>query len=463
MSSDSVSKEKLQGTFYPHATDDDVVGWEITGNQITLGDHTASTLAVLSSEERVLLFNAILAEYRKAVHDPDGFKGAAVVIDKDNNVFIGMNTAIEHGFHKNCAEKNAVNAMVQDALTHDRDPQVEAIYVMAGFDNTEDSSAPAAPCLPCGLCMDLLASHSSPKTDLIIFPPNNGAYIPALNHAATSLRDLPAGDAWITTINHLLVDATIHLTRAERAFGKKGLAAITGNETLQTEHVDEASLKELFSSDSLSPQQTRLRQIITQYTNNHLQGIESIPELDVDSSLESINRFMVGKIAAAYQSRSVTAGEGLTTLRNVEKIRCVVMRLSDGTFHYSPEIIGPEENATTYAGATSVASSRLSNSPIQDVWVMEMDPKAIAEGTMSTSPKEELERIYKKGNHVKKPALPGEETPPVNIHYIPFNDGSLRDEQLRASMRSYDIETIFLSQFKGPKRELSGSDGPQLH
>jgi hypothetical protein len=166
---------------------------------------------------------------------------------------------------------------------------------------------------------------------------------------------------------------------------------------------------------------------------------------------------MVDKIAESYQARPDSSnGNGF---KNVAKIRCVMIRLEDGSMHYAIEAEGPEENAIPYAEVTVSAKEQEKKQKVTDMWVMEYEPKNIAHGKMATSPKEALERICKRRPEVETKDIKGNKIKDsVNVSYIPFNDGKLNNDMLSKIIREYKIEKIYPNHFYGVKdKSIYGS------
>jgi cytidine deaminase len=145
----------------------------------------------------------------------------------------------------------------------------------------------------------------------------------------------------------------------------------------------------------------------------------SIAELDASSAhgpnLEAINRFMLGELRHIGANRishdpSLKKIWSKTVGKAIPHLRCVVIQLDDGTFHYGVESAGKYDASLPNAEAVAVANAlpELGNAGIRDVWVMEANGQAISRGVLPTSPKEGVERI------VKRASPHG-----VRFHYLP--------------------------------------------
>jgi hypothetical protein len=210
---------------------------------------------------------------------------------------------------------------------------------------------------------------------------------------------------------------------------------------------------------------------------NALLGRKSIPELDVavrgggDVDLKSVNQFMIQHIDEAVASRlrnmiaSHSNGESYANLKkdpkaqqqlleNIRAVRCCVIQLEDGTFHYALETKTRDDNATPNAEVNALTSAleRLTEARIKNVWVTEMRPEDIAKGSMHLSPKEGVERLVKRGTRRGD----------MHFNYIPFNSGELSNESLQAVTRQFAANDIFPAAFKGTKYIPSGDDTPAV-
>jgi hypothetical protein len=192
---------------------------------------------------------------------------------------------------------------------------------------------------------------------------------------------------------------------------------------------------------------------------NQFLGRKSIAQLDAASpagkpDIVAVNAFMRAEIRHIGADRITHDPQAKniwtkTIAKNIPHIRCVVMQLDDGTFHYATECAGAYDASLPNAEAVAVANAlpALGNAGIRDVWVMEANADAIERGVLPTSPKEGVERI------VKRAAKQG-----VNFHYIPLNDGTLNAQTLEAMTAHLSQEKLFPALFQGsrplePKKE----------
>ncbi|NDF12102.1 MAG: hypothetical protein EB060_04725 [Proteobacteria bacterium] len=370
-------------------------------------------LTKLSEQDRLQLFNGILASYRKSFEVEEAFKVSAIALTDDGDYFIAHNLRAEYDspvnpFRRACAEDNLIRAIHH---TKGEKVKIETLYMMGG---RTEANGDAPPCLPCGMCTDALCKASRRDAQVVTFPASDGTVPIKLNLDAHSLSDVKAGETWQTHMPHLNIDYELTLSAAGRDVSKRALQSVESGKLKLTK----------------------------------ANGLEE------DASVTDINAFMVKKLVSAYRARKPT-GSGL---HNVEKVRCAVVRTADGALHYGMDMIGPDERSMPFAEQTAAVRSDELMKPITEMWVMEFDPYDIARGVLHTSPKWALETVYKR-KMKESEAQPVVDS--IKIHYIPFNSGKIQEQRLNELMRNYDMEDIFTSQYKGNKgyRGYGGNGG----
>lgn len=424
------------------------VRWSVDDFRVTI--EPQNIYNNMTAPERLGLFNRIVAQVRVRSEHPQKFYSAALAITESGQMFVTHNTQRQHEFHKDCAEINLVNVVSQLAGSKDK---IDKLYLMVGFD-TPDKDTPAdkleLPYVPCGKCMDTLCKCSLSEATITVLPPNDGQLTLTINNHAHHIEELKRGEAWETRLSNLMVDDVLPLGEKEKAYGEAGWDKLTDGNPLpralprqEIEHIMHTR------KNGLTTEQLALKRVIRQTIVNTLAGRTSEPALDADASPESINRFMVNAITRVYKEYP-KARKGQS---NAESVRCVVLRLANGTFHCVTEVDGPQENAVPHAEISAVAASQHQLQPVTDVWVMRVNRQDIAEGIMRTSPKEALERVFKRrpSDDEVKDAQGKPIKGTVNMHYMPFNDGTLSREQVEESMVHYPIEVLFVSRFRGAR------------
>lgn len=456
----------------------------------------------ISDEDKVRLFSTIAGEYRlRSLGDNSGYKGAAIGVTEDNKIFIGINTMNQEDYFKDCAEQNMLNVatdqVIHQAARNGKDrpteaPRVRALFMMGGREPDKNNPMDKGLLIscPCGKCTDMLAKVAPKDHDMEVFalPISYGANSNiVIRNGESSMQEVLPGEAWKTTIGHLNADRDIALKFLDKgediiSIQQKGLAESlkfaashigykesdvydqmrVKNTELQTplaiilgaatqnmgNFVDatEHKLKEL----------SQLGKVALQAAENAIMGRKSIPELDLavqgggSIHLEPINKFMVEHINEAVAARLRSSGlspadKGWKEAfeAQISVMRCCVVQLNNGSFHYAIEAQTTQDNAAPNAEVSAItgAMEKLTEARVKTAWVMEMRPKDIESGHMHTSPKEGVERLVKRGTRM------GE----ISFNYIPFNNGTLNERALQKYTQPYKMNAIFPAAFKGSK------------
>lgn len=189
--------------------------------------HTASWYGLLNEQERLAVFNYILAEYRHRAHGNDGFRVAAIGITEHDEMFIASNTRPTHQIYKKCAETSVISAAIETAKKAKHDPKYaeklksnkpkvlfKDFVVMGG----KDASSIHIAC-PCGPCTDEIYDHMALKGEersslrqkgniyvlpcpAEITPDAHGQFpieTPKINDRAKNLGELKQGECWKVT------------------------------------------------------------------------------------------------------------------------------------------------------------------------------------------------------------------------------------------------------------------------
>jgi hypothetical protein len=458
----------------------------------------------LTEQEQTDIFQFILAEFRQRSEGDNRWKGAAIGItggDKPQ-IFIGMNTKRQDPFHKDCAESNVINNVeILDNLEEDQGKstpftaKLTRMYVMGGREAKSGDKGSPINC-PCGKCTDILRSHMPKGSEIMVLPipSKEGEPLKKLKIVSSSSPEFEEfGNvektvidgqpiAWKTTIDHLDKHHFITLDKDTVAAQRDAVKGLAGHiSILPQERAEKAlgfSLKEFQSREGKA--KTFLAQILDpvaeipreiskalKAAENILFARNSIAEIDVDAggdeakTLASVNRYMVQQIESTLANRveakglnaaKIGTGEAADAKGNkVACARCVVIRLSDGTFHSGVEIDSDFDKATPNAemNALTHAIPNLVRANVEQVWVMEFDPKDIEHKVMETSSKEGLERILKRTTSPEA----------LKVTFIPFNGGEEKDlARVQGSIKPFGINQIFPSNFAG-NQGVSGASG----
>ncbi|MFO1242338.1 MAG: hypothetical protein U1E36_03955 [Rickettsiales bacterium] len=444
--------------------------FHIRNNEITYSQHNWE--ALLDDQEKLTVFNTILGEYRKFSEKDCGMFAASAAIAeitdgngrKRDKIFVSCNTNEATAYNKNCAEANLVSIMQQLSKNQGK---IRTIYLMTGKAEREKTMSLQEmedPILPCGRCSDILQANCLPDAILINLPANNGTARLVLDTESKALSDVQKGRAWQIPIHDALL-AYSHMTLTGEAKGHmvKGWRELVKGSGYQAptysgkgENLHNLWKRYAESPDSMSQKERWVARISMKAATNASTGRHSIPALDVDSSLTSINNHMVSEINKAYLARNPEPGKEEP---KPTKIRCAIIRLADGTFHQAIEAESKNDYATPPAEVMALAGNTLANQPITDIWVMELNPENIKTGTMDTSRKEALERLFKRRNKEDgisdATGMPIKDT--INITFIPYNRGNLKPDVIKNISISRPFREFFPSAFSGSRHH--GMDG----
>jgi cytidine deaminase len=357
------------------------------------------------------IINRIVAVYRRFAAQPDGeMRYAALGIMENGNMYVGVSTQTRGDpYFKDCAEQNMINAAVQSETlaanrrsdTADRAavtlPKIREIYEMGGADAASTGGKPVITC-PCGVCTDMLAKYMVPEGRVVVLPVNHGEKMPPLNKVAPNILRLWQGEGWDTTIARLNHGRRLLMSNLAKKYMCEGLHA------LAVKPADALSLPEMPQFQN----GTEAR-IIAQATENIRTMRKSDPVLDVIMKLEEplkpLGEYMRAQIERAVHGtlRKDAAYAGLHTQEAraahiasaFKAVRCAVVRLADESYHIALSTLSDYTRAKPNAVVTALAGDEWSAAPVRELWYMECNPRAIAEGKMPTPSKEALERVIK--------------------------------------------------------------------
>jgi len=433
---------------------------------------------ILEQSEKLQIFNAILRKYRERSMGDGDMKIAALGVTEDGDIYIATNTErLSSPYFRQCAELNMVTSLTQndvyDQLKKDptkitpHEPKLTELYMLGGKD-----AKPDAPNIcPCGNCTDMLTRvMSSPDAPIYVLPMSPTDDTLTIAHAENVSSPELIGKVWKTNIEQLNAKRVINLAPQAAETQKAGFRQLL----LRSGKLPEERAKELtdamiknIQDDTEAPKVHNMGDLVKLLLNpltigmaikalpssivaeteqalrhmlktaeNALTQRQSVAALDLtargDSGVDmsELNHFMVGEIQRTFGDR--LRGFGLKDAskddireaveNKIYTIRCVVVRLDDGTFRTSVESQSDIDNAYPCGEVSTImeAANKLGTQGVREVWAMEMNPKDIAKGIMHTSSKEGAERIIKRRTR---------STDQVQFHFIPFNSGEIADDR----------------------------------
>lgn len=466
--------------------------FELRRNRVKVTPKEPNWNQTLTEQEKLQLFRAVLDDYRLRAIGDSGFKLAAIGITDDNDIYIATNTErLSSPYFRQCAELNMVTAVTQNQVYKQlrsgtekpTAPHLKALYLLGG----KDGGGVERPLCPCGNCTDMLSHVMEPNAPIYLFPMKMNGKKDVVNDTAESVADVAPGEIWKTNTGSLNAYREIPLKSTVAEAQRAGFRQLIRQTKLPSEKAKVLADKMLSAANDDGGKLTNVQGLIgylldpkhllsmpkdlmleaqhavdvmLKSAENALLQRTSVPELDVAftnnrPSLTALNSFMVEKIQGTFADRvRGMKGEQLDpeTLKNlvnekVGAIRCVVIRLEDGTFRYAVEARTKLDNASPCAemSALANASDRLGTTGVRDVWAMEMCPEDIVHGMMHTSTKEGAERLYK-----RRPQVGSNE---LQFHFIPFNSGRFVDDRkVRDMITDVPASKLFPSLFEGTQQ-----------
>ena len=422
----------------------------------------------LSKREKLSVFRQISDHYIQFSHA--AVKTAAIGVvhnpnqhapnNQKNFLFLGINTERRgNDYFKDCAEQNMVNAATismaqrlgENASSLNTVPmQLEAIAISGYRPADANNPAITATC-PCGKCTDMLAKVMKDTGEVYVLPHLPPQLEPTINHTATTISGVQRTEIWDTTISGLNRNRCVTLNETDAALQREGQEYTVSNASRLSDqqHVE---------IDAVT--QAWLQKATKKAHENIIYGRVSVPELDaaydekrhIDNSL--INRFMQRKIESTLVNRLVgqriqgdlTKAKEFLESPKFSHIRCVVLRMDDGTMHYGIESDTPADNAAPNAEVSALtrALEGTGTHGVREIWAMELNPQKTKAGMMQTSPKEGLERLLKRRSrtiHIDQ----------ITFHFMPLNDGK-RDRTAADELcnrHSYTAKTLYPGLFTG--------------
>ncbi len=370
---------------------------------------------------------------------------------------------------------------------------------------------------PCGTCRDELLHHSDKDSKLVCVPflSSEEAKKTELSLAVTpeyaeicfggedpydkhaNINNVPERHAFKMMMSELLPHREVDLVPDnETERGKwidrihSAYAALNRAETspYYTLTEDQKQALQLLAQINESVQEPgRVRTLENVSTEENI-----LPNHYDNYTLENINRYMAETIKLAYgehcpDGNKVTDSKGRET-RIVDRIRTVVVVTEDGKVYSGVNVMGPKLPTKPPADVAALMNG-LNQKNIKEVFVMEMEPDRIAPkeikdeeeiterdphrldysnkclDRLATFTGRALDRINKNtyaegdlGSPDRKNIRGQVIGARATLHVIPFNDGTLKKEDIESGMVSKPVSEWYSHAYVNPK---SAADGNQ--
>jgi cytidine deaminase len=388
----------------------------------------------LTEEEKLNVFNRILATYRKRSQGDGGFKLAALGITEAGHIYISENTEqLSNDFHRQCAEQNMVTiasqrdvyAQIREARSNNtstddfvaKTPMFRDVYLMGG------RLPEIRVACPCGNCTDLLGRVMLPDSNIWILPVSEKVRDSlTIRKNIQMARGLRPGEAWKTTINYLNNERTVQLDEQTAALQQSALDQFVpkASEWLHYGGEDDPNI----ACGLLAP---------TLQLQAPVAGA-SLQEIDV----ARLHNFMTAQINVTLADRidAIAKERGLGGLSDLSHdqinslidseiswVRCAVVQRDDGKLYASVMAKSSVDKAMPNVEITALgqAGQRFGNQGVRHVWSMSLYPRLVEDGMMRTIAKASAERALKLRSKV-------DDT--VDFHFMPYAPAGLSTQQV---------------------------------
>lgn len=388
----------------------------------------------LTEQEKLAVFNRILAEYRNRSLGNEDFKLAALGITDSGDIYISENTEqLSNDFYRQCAEQNMVTISTQrdvyNQIKRDteqggqgtgfmpRNPKYRDVYLMGG----RPPEIPIA--CPCGNCTDLLSKVMLPDSHIWVLPINDGKQELAIRDDVFAAGEMDPGQAWKTTIQHLDRDYYITLPPEVGQLQRDGLEDVIVN-------------AHKWVNETMTPQERHPTGASPEELNRIMHKYVAITMADRMEALAHKFGYKNGVADMDIRARRSLVDQ------HIQWARCVMAERDDGErFLVSgAKSVADKAMPATEISALAAGEEKLATQGVRRIEVLECSPRGIEANSLRTSSKAAIERAVKKRSKV---------TDSVTFGYTPFNTGNLSQEQLATAHVERDARQLFPSYYTG--------------
>lgn len=388
----------------------------------------------LTEQEKLTIFNRILAEYRGRSLGNEDFKLAALGITESGDIYISENTEqLSNDFYRQCAEQNMVTISTQrdvyNQIKRDagqggqgtnfvpRNPKYRDVYLMGG----RPPEIPIA--CPCGNCTDLLSKVMLPKSHIWVLPVNDGTQPLAIRDDVGTAGEMAPGEAWKTTIQHLDRDYQIALAPEVGQLQRDGLEDVIANAPY-------------WLKQTLTPQERHPTGASPEELNQIMHKYVAIALAD---RMDALARKFGHKNGIAGMD---VRGRRALAEQHIQWARCAVAERDDGERSLVGGVKSLEDKAMPAVEISAIAAldEKLGTQGIRHLEVMECAPRSIDMNALRTSSKAAVERAVKKRSKGSNS---------VTFGFTPFNTGKLTKEELESVHLMRTDRELFPSYYTG--------------
>lgn len=423
---------------------------------------------MLTDQERLDVFNILLADHRQLSMGDQDFKLAAIGVTTTGRIYIRENSEqLSTDHNRQCAEQNmevtaenGENARLkEEAIKNGLDylripkskPRFKALYLMGG----RDGDIPIA--CPCGNCTDLLSKSMDSDAPVWILPANDGKRALRINATANMANELAGDEAWKTSMGHLKRRPYVTLGETEKVMQVQAFSALSQELSALFEPAvrDEELKKKIRRGEAFAMVDPFPLPDITS------EPAETISERANTYLITSIKNTLINRVDGVLQ-RAIRekkrlpdlSPEGIIALieKNKISVDAVVMQMEDGSCYANTIGKSKLDNAQQPPEVNVVAMSNEKHGTmgIKQVWGRHFGLKEIEGGVMLTSPSAGVERM------VKRRPQHGDET--VHFSYAPFNDGTLNSQEIETISHPFTGQELFPGYYTGKASQRKKSD-----
>lgn len=408
----------------------------------------------LLDEERLQIFNAILAEYRERSQGDAGFKMAALGVTEKGDVYIAENTEqISSDFNRQCAEQNMVTISTQrnvykqigQCIRDGRNPQgiipenakFREIYLMGG-------RLPDTPIsCPCGNCTDLLSKVMLPDSNLLVLPVNDGIKTLSINGNMRKLSEIRPGEAWKTTMKHLNSERHITLDEAQTQAMRTSMAHSLADIRIWVSRHAEEDPNRAVGQTIYDPATHTGKIDLKRLSNNDLVDLGKLKHF----MYEQIMVTLANRLESLSQDRRLgtldeLSDEQIAALAEHVSVRCSVIQRDDGRLYAVAGATSPIDKAIPDAeiSAIGAAGKKLGNQGIRQTWAMEFDMENAKGGLVGSCSKAAVERLLKRSSKI---------TGQVDMGFFPFGSTAQTHNKAAESLIIRIGEDLMPGNYKG--------------
>lgn len=391
---------------------------------------------LLSDEEKTNVMRRILNTYRQGSRNESGFKVGALAVSEAGNIYLGYNGSYNSSRQmRQCAELK-LTARAEECETGNPDTlKFTELYVQGDGPGAHIAGL-------CGDCTNLMSKMMAGTSPITILPGIDEAAWLELDRDAKHIGDVQPGHAWFTSPAQLTEYREIKLDENAAARQRAGL------EKLKTEIRDWLD-RPIEEDPNVAVRLLDSSGAPIAVMGKAVQMAEKLRS-KMDLPLDRLNTYMHEQIMLTVADRLQEIAKDKHKWGDLKDLdqtrldqlideeinwaRCVVTQRDDGKLFAAVTVKTKYEPASENAENSAMNQGRRQKGGVQNVYVMEMNPKKTKDGIMRTSAPVAVERQLKAAS---------KKTGTVDYHYIPFNEGDLSARDVACIKERLNAKQVF--------------------